>query len=76
MQQDGRRVYQPVLIISYETFRLHASVLHRSPVGIVICDEVFRAFFTFEGKCTLSESDSYSASDSDMGSTGMHCNIF
>ena len=43
MQQDGRRVYQPVLIISYETFRLHASVLHRSPVGIVICDEVFTA---------------------------------
>ena len=31
----------PVLIISYETFRLHASVLHPSEVGLVICDEVF-----------------------------------
>ena len=49
MQQDGRRVYQPVLIISYETFRLHASVLHRSPVGIVICDEVFTAFSLLRG---------------------------
>ena len=40
MQQDGRRVYQPILIISYETFRLHASVLHKGSVGMVICDEV------------------------------------
>ena len=40
MQQDGRRVYQPVLIISYETFRLHAGVLHKGSVGLVICDEV------------------------------------
>ncbi len=40
MKQDGRRVHQPVLIISYETFRLHATVLHRGSVGLVICDEV------------------------------------
>ena len=37
---SGRRNPQAVLIISYETFRLHASVLHRSAVGLVICDEV------------------------------------
>lgn len=40
MEQTGRRIHQPVLIISYETFRLHASVLHRKSVGMVICDEV------------------------------------
>ena len=31
-----------VLIISYEGFRLHATVLHRGEVGIVICDEGHR----------------------------------
>lgn len=40
MQQRGRRICNPVLIISYETFRLHASVLHSGEVGLVICDEV------------------------------------
>ena len=40
MSQQGKRVVHPVLIISYETFRLHASVLHSGPVGLVICDEV------------------------------------
>ena len=40
MSQQGKRTAYPVLIISYETFRLHASVLHAGPVGIVICDEV------------------------------------
>ena len=40
MQQKGRRVTNPVLIISYETFRLHAAVLHKGAVGLVICDEV------------------------------------
>lgn len=42
MAQHGRRVPSPVLIISYETFRLHASVLHSAPVGLVICDEGHR----------------------------------
>lgn len=42
MQQKGRRVSNPVLIISYETFRLHATVLHRGEVGLVICDEGHR----------------------------------
>ena len=39
MTQQQIRAPIPILIISYETFRLHADVLHRSPVGIVICDE-------------------------------------
>jgi len=40
MSQQAKRTAYPVLIISYETFRLHASVLHSGPVGLVICDEV------------------------------------
>ncbi|CAF92845.1 unnamed protein product, partial [Tetraodon nigroviridis] len=40
ISQRGRRVPSPVLIISYETFRLHAAVLHRGSVGLVICDEL------------------------------------
>eukprot|EP00794_Sanderia_malayensis_P007792 gene7792-8638_t len=42
MVQQGHRVPNPVLIISYETFRLHASVLHTSEVGLLICDEAHR----------------------------------
>uniref|UniRef100_H3CGJ1 DNA repair and recombination protein RAD54-like n=1 Tax=Tetraodon nigroviridis TaxID=99883 RepID=H3CGJ1_TETNG len=42
ISQRGRRVPSPVLIISYETFRLHAAVLHRGSVGLVICDEGHR----------------------------------
>lgn len=42
MTQYGRRSATPILIISYETFRLHASVLHSSKVGVVICDEGHR----------------------------------
>lgn len=38
----GRRPANPVLIISYETFRLHAHVLHKSEVGLVLCDEGHR----------------------------------
>ena len=40
LRQQGRRIVNPVLIISYETFRLHAAVLHKGTVGLVICDEV------------------------------------
>ncbi|XP_065830835.1 DNA repair and recombination protein RAD54-like [Oscarella lobularis] len=40
--QCGRRITQPVLIISYETFRIHSSVLHKGSVGLVICDEGHR----------------------------------
>lgn len=42
MQQQGRRNPNPILIISYETFRLHAHVMHKGSVGLVICDEGHR----------------------------------
>lgn len=38
--QEGRRLPCPVLILSYETFRLHASVLHKGSADLIICDEV------------------------------------
>lgn len=38
---DARiRAAAPVLIISYETFRLYDKILHSGEVGMVICDEV------------------------------------
>lgn len=40
ISQHGLRIPSPILIISYETFRLHAAVLHKGKVGLVICDEV------------------------------------
>ncbi|XP_073498788.1 DNA repair and recombination protein RAD54-like [Phyllobates terribilis] len=42
MRQQGLRVPSPILIISYETFRLHADVLHHGSVGLIICDEGHR----------------------------------
>ncbi|NXP68691.1 RAD54 protein, partial [Chloropsis cyanopogon] len=42
MNQHGLRVPSPILIISYETFRLHAEVLQKGSVGLVICDEGHR----------------------------------
>ncbi|KAG0696860.1 DNA repair and recombination protein RAD54-like [Chionoecetes opilio] len=42
MSTFGRRPVNPVLIISYETFRLHAHVLHQGEVGLVLCDEGHR----------------------------------
>ncbi|XP_048581564.1 DNA repair and recombination protein RAD54-like [Nematostella vectensis] len=42
MSQQGSRTPTPVLIISYETFRLHAAALHNGSVGLVICDEGHR----------------------------------
>ena len=42
MNTFGRRPHNPVLIISYETFRLHCSVLHTSEVGLLLCDEGHR----------------------------------
>ncbi|XP_007885243.2 DNA repair and recombination protein RAD54-like isoform X2 [Callorhinchus milii] len=42
MSQYGQRTSNPILIISYETFRLHAEVLCRGNVGMVICDEGHR----------------------------------
>ena len=31
----------PLLIISYETFRLHTEALQHGDIGLVICDEVW-----------------------------------
>ncbi|XP_069693731.1 DNA repair and recombination protein RAD54-like [Periplaneta americana] len=42
MQTYTRRPVNPILIISYETFRLHASILHSGEVGLVLCDEGHR----------------------------------
>ncbi|KAL1245871.1 DNA repair and recombination protein RAD54-like [Trichinella spiralis] len=42
MVQRSRRSISPILIISYETFRLHCDILHKYPVGLVICDEGHR----------------------------------
>ncbi|KAF4526990.1 hypothetical protein B566_EDAN001537 [Ephemera danica] len=42
MHTYGRRPPNPILIISYETFRLHAHVLHQGEVGLVLCDEGHR----------------------------------
>ncbi|KAJ8968016.1 hypothetical protein NQ314_002520 [Rhamnusium bicolor] len=41
MQGQGRTAI-PVLIISYETFRMHASILHKGEIGLVLCDEGHR----------------------------------
>lgn len=40
MLTQARRSANPVLIISYEAFRSHATVLHRGQIGLIICDEV------------------------------------
>lgn len=41
MANQSSRCGAPVLIISYETFRLYAPILNNSEVGAVLCDEVF-----------------------------------
>ena len=57
MQQRGRRVCNPILIISYETFRLHSAVLHKGEVGLVICDEVSHQLFI--GQFSLADKSVY-----------------
>jgi len=42
MNTFGRRPHNPILIISYETFRLHSSVLHSGEIGLLLCDEGHR----------------------------------
>jgi DNA repair and recombination RAD54-like protein len=42
MQNTGQRHSQPVLVISYETFRLYADILNQSEIGMVLCDEGHR----------------------------------
>ncbi|XP_071450348.1 DNA repair and recombination protein RAD54-like [Hetaerina americana] len=40
---NGRRIAQPILILSYETFRIYANILCQGAVeGLVICDEGHR----------------------------------
>lgn len=43
MQGQGRMAI-PVLIISYETFRMQADILQSSEIGLVLCDEGHRYF--------------------------------
>jgi DNA repair and recombination RAD54-like protein len=40
----GRRPLNPVMVISYETFRIHAPLLTSGPIGLVLCDEVSLIF--------------------------------
>uniref|UniRef100_A0A182Q2T2 DNA repair and recombination protein RAD54-like n=1 Tax=Anopheles farauti TaxID=69004 RepID=A0A182Q2T2_9DIPT len=42
MANQSQRHGTPVLIISYETFRLYANILNSSDVGAVLCDEGHR----------------------------------
>jgi len=42
--QEGRRVLNPVLVISYETFRAYSEILNKKEVGMVICDEVSQSY--------------------------------
>lgn len=38
----GRRIVNPILIISYETLRLHVHELYKGEVGLMFCDEGHR----------------------------------
>lgn len=42
MANQSARCGEPILIISYETFRLYAHILNGSEVGLVLCDEGHR----------------------------------
>lgn len=42
MTNQSQRCGCPVLIISYETFRIYAEILNGSEVGLVLCDEGHR----------------------------------
>lgn len=42
MANQSQRSGTPVLILSYETFRLYADVLNNSEVGMLLCDEGHR----------------------------------
>lgn len=42
VRQTGRRIPTPILIISYETFRLHAAALQKGTLGMIVCDEGHR----------------------------------
>lgn len=40
MASQSQRSGPPVLILSYETFRIYANILNASEVGLLLCDEV------------------------------------
>lgn len=40
MASQSQRTGTPVLILSYETFRLYSHILNSSEVGLLLCDEV------------------------------------
>ena len=41
VHQTARKfLARPLLIISYESFRSHAAILHSGAAGLMICDEV------------------------------------
>lgn len=42
MANQSQRSGTPVLILSYETFRIYASTLNNSEVGLLLCDEGHR----------------------------------
>lgn len=42
MASQSQRTSSPVLIISYETFRLYSHILNSSEVGLLLCDEGHR----------------------------------
>lgn len=42
VNQIGKRVATPVIIISYETLRLYIKILNKHEMGMVICDEGHR----------------------------------
>lgn len=42
MASQSQRTGAPVLIISYETFRIYANILNASEVGLLLCDEGHR----------------------------------
>lgn len=45
MQNYSKRPANPVMVISYETFRNYAHILQKGLIGLVICDEVNDFFF-------------------------------
>lgn len=42
MASQSQRTGTPVLIISYETFRIYSAILNSSEVGLLLCDEGHR----------------------------------
>ena len=40
VQKRYGRITQPILVISYETFRSYADILQKGDIGLVLCDEV------------------------------------